>query len=643
MLERTSASTSTGIAGSIATETGTGYGIIRACATSGCSATPLLAGALGAAYLSVLFLQLNPRVPALPDEPPAAAGDAGCCRTASTCRRSSTASLVLRRDRRVRASSRPAGSASACSRGCWPSTPAAAAALMWLNLGLYAPMLALDTVAADGGRRGHRDGARARRSCSSPSRATRSAAARGRVGVELLALAARGVAGAAAARARAGRVARARRRARSTSTSACAPAAAAARRDDPARRRFARLHLDGGARRAAPELRADPRLAAPRCTWRRSAHAAGPGLDDGGDRQAAPEDRRAVGGAVPRARRRTTRSSCCPITASRTGSCTSASSATIPHSSSSPRARPLWSILATAGLTAGRRELAAHAPGAADARATSSATQFYRPDDPSLEPDDPAALYPPEDLPLARSAGDRRRPSLRRRAARTEIARTAARRRQSAASWRTAPAQPFVIDAMYEQVAQALQAKARPRLSAVRYHAARRGRPHFLRYAMPREFGDVTPEERRQYGPVLEGALRARRRDRRPGDGDARPRRPAARRVRLRHGAAQPRQAAARARDREPGSVGHARGRAGRVPAGLRAARSRPAASRGRRSSTSRRRSSISSACRSRATWTATRGPTSSGAPSPTTGRSPHPDLRTLSDGGSACYTARAL
>jgi len=69
-----------------------------------------------------------------------------------------------------------------------------------------------------------------------------------------------------------------------------------------------------------------------------------------------------------------------------------------------------------------------------------------------------------------------------------------------------APAQPSDVDSMYEQVAQALQGKARPRLSAVRYTQLDEAGHDFLRFAMPREFGDVTPEERRQYGGLLEGA-----------------------------------------------------------------------------------------------------------------------------------------
>jgi len=59
---------------------------------------------------------------------------------------------------------------------------------------------------------------------------------------------------------------------------------------------------------------------------------------------------------------------------------------------------------------------------------------------------------------------------------------------------------------MYEQVARALQERVRPDLSAVRYRGLDVAGHRFLRYAMPRDFGDVSPEERRRYGQVLENA-----------------------------------------------------------------------------------------------------------------------------------------
>lgn len=170
---------------------------------------------------------------------------------------------------------------------------------------------------------------------------------------------------------------------------------------------------------------------------------------------------------------------------------------TTSHSSNSLRVRPLWRILATAGISAGIVNWPLTYP-AQPTRGYVVSPLFYRPGDPFLEPDDPASIYPPEDLPLARSAGEQVERG-------TEDAQLAGLRRDGA-RWRIAGAQPFVTDRMYEQVAQAMQAKARPRLSAVRYTQLDEAGHAFLRYTMPREFGDVTPEERRRYGALLETA-----------------------------------------------------------------------------------------------------------------------------------------
>ena len=78
--------------------------------------------------------------------------------------------------------------------------------------------------------------------------------------------------------------------------------------------------------------------------------------------------------------------------------------------------------------------------------------------------------------------------------ARTDARRTCCRR------------EPFVTDRMYEQVARSLQDKLRPDFAAVRYRELDLAGHRYLRYAMPRDFGDVSPDERRRYGQVLETA-----------------------------------------------------------------------------------------------------------------------------------------
>jgi predicted AlkP superfamily phosphohydrolase/phosphomutase len=169
-----------------------------------------------------------------------------------------------------------------------------------------------------------------------------------------------------------------------------------------------------------------------------------------------------------------------------------------PHTAASVRARSLWSILGSAGLTSGVVNWPLTYP-AQPVRGYLVTDQFYRPGAASLEPDesgrdvDPAArstllsIQPPDLFDEARAAGDRAAPLAE-------------------AEPKSDPFEtpPFVTDRMYEQVASALDEKIRPDFSAVRYRELDVAGHRFLRYAMPRDFGDVSPDERRRFGLVLE-------------------------------------------------------------------------------------------------------------------------------------------
>ena len=161
------------------------------------------------------------------------------------------------------------------------------------------------------------------------------------------------------------------------------------------------------------------------------------------------------------------------------------------------RARPLWSILATAGLTTGVVNWPLTYP-AQPVRGYLVSDRFYRPGDPSLEPDDPAAIYPVDLLPGARSAGDRAR--------RLPEAVPAAETAQRGVPGEPAGDEPLLTDRMYEEIARALEERLHPHLSAVRLRQLDPAGHEFLRYAMPAAFGDVTPDERSRYGDVLETA-----------------------------------------------------------------------------------------------------------------------------------------
>jgi hypothetical protein len=180
----------------------------------------------------------------------------------------------------------------------------------------------------------------------------------------------------------------------------------------------------------------------------------------------------------------------------------------LPHTSASVRARPIWSILGSAGLTSGIVNWPLTHP-AQPLRGYLVSDQFYRPGAASLEPEDPArgaegrapavavSIQPPELFDEARAAGDLATSSSD--AAPMAQARTDPRRA-------LLQAEPFVTDRMYEYVARSLQDKLGPVFAAVRYRELDVAGHRYLRYAMPRDFGDVSPDERRRYGQVLEGA-----------------------------------------------------------------------------------------------------------------------------------------
>ena len=126
-----------------------------------------------------------------------------------------------------------------------------------------------------------------------------------------------------------------------------------ARHVDCARRRVARLHLAEDRRRPPPEFR-------PRADQRRRhaphhdpADAAGDGVVGGLDREISVEERHPVGGDVRLRGRDSRRSSCCPTSASRTRSCTSASCARWSCTRRACARKPIWTILSSQRVPAG--------------------------------------------------------------------------------------------------------------------------------------------------------------------------------------------------------------------------------------------------------------------------------------------------
>jgi hypothetical protein len=180
-----------------------------------------------------------------------------------------------------------------------------------------------------------------------------------------------------------------------------------------------------------------------------------------------------------------------------------------PHTSASVRARPVWSILGSAGLSSGVVNWPLTHP-AQTVRGYLVSDQFYRPGAASLEPEDPArepesrvtsavvSIQPPELFDQARAAGDL--------AASDVDALPATQLEADGARLALLQAPPFVTDRMYEHVARSLRDSLQPDFAAVRYRELDLAGHRYLRYAMPRDFGDVTPDERHRYGQVLESA-----------------------------------------------------------------------------------------------------------------------------------------
>jgi predicted AlkP superfamily phosphohydrolase/phosphomutase len=161
-----------------------------------------------------------------------------------------------------------------------------------------------------------------------------------------------------------------------------------------------------------------------------------------------------------------------------------------PLTSASVRARPIWSILSLMGIGAGVVNWPLTYPAPA-VRGFMVSDLYVR-----LAPtvsgfDDPSILYPPDlaaDVEaVAQSFPDQDIVPI------GTSADVAERHRQ-----------PGRADFIYDRLAQALGQAYPVQATFVRYQSLDPIGHYFLRYAEPHEFGDVTDDERRRFGPVLE-------------------------------------------------------------------------------------------------------------------------------------------
>ena len=167
-----------------------------------------------------------------------------------------------------------------------------------------------------------------------------------------------------------------------------------------------------------------------------------------------------------------------------------------PHTSATFRTRTLWSIASTNGFSVGVVGWPLTQP-APPVRGYLVADTYHRLANTALGIDDPSALYPLDlqnDALGAMEAATAEVPAVVNASLGGALPGRADAREESAAR----------TDRIYDAIAQAM-ARLRPaQLTLTRYQSLDAIGHYYLRYALPSEFGDVTDEERRRLGGVLE-------------------------------------------------------------------------------------------------------------------------------------------
>ena len=160
-----------------------------------------------------------------------------------------------------------------------------------------------------------------------------------------------------------------------------------------------------------------------------------------------------------------------------------------PHTSAALRTRTLWSILSTLGMPVGVVGWPLTDP-APRVRGYLVSDTYHRVAFAPMGLEGSSAVYPPDAQADAAAA----------------LEEVAAERADvlPASSLDARFETPGRTDRGYDRIAQAL-ARSRPaQVAVVRYQSLDAIGHYFLRYAMPAQFGDVTDEERRRFGSVLD-------------------------------------------------------------------------------------------------------------------------------------------
>ena len=163
------------------------------------------------------------------------------------------------------------------------------------------------------------------------------------------------------------------------------------------------------------------------------------------------------------------------------------------HTSATFRTRTLWSILSTNGFTVGVVGWPLTQP-APVVRGYVVGDTYHRVALTASGIDDPSAIYPPElqleALAAMESAMNDASPVVP-----AAVGGAALDPRHET---------PARTDRVYDRIAQAMSRARPPQVTLTRYQSLDPIGHYFLRYAVPSEFGDVTDEERRRLGSVLE-------------------------------------------------------------------------------------------------------------------------------------------
>jgi predicted AlkP superfamily phosphohydrolase/phosphomutase len=160
-----------------------------------------------------------------------------------------------------------------------------------------------------------------------------------------------------------------------------------------------------------------------------------------------------------------------------------------PHTEAALRARTIWSILSSLGISVGVVDwpLTTPAPAVRGYLVSDTFHQFLQAP-PGL--DEPPRIYPPE-LTLEELRAMDQEAAMP--DSRTEVPPLEARFQQ-----------PGRIDRIYDRLARELDAALPAQVTIVRYQSLDTIGHYFLRFAEPGGIGDVTADERRRFGSVLE-------------------------------------------------------------------------------------------------------------------------------------------